>query len=128
MGKLIKFEDSAELSGGTPPDLDEAKGAFMESLVRGNKQIKKDRAASISEDAQMTYKRSIEDMEMEIKKLKRTRENMLDMSPENTQSLIVASQFDAKTFVERDQAIGFELRNLVIKLDIAKNRYQLLFT
>lgn len=102
-------------------------GAFMESLKRSNKQIRDDRAAAIGENAEITYRREIEDMRMDIKRLKRKRENKLDMSPTNADSLILGEDFDAPRFVKEDVVIGVELRNLEIKLGIAEERYQYLF-
>lgn len=113
----------------TSPDLNEVQigGAFMESLKRSNKQIRDDRAAAIGENAEITYRREIEDMRMAIKRLKRKRENKLDMSPTNADSLILGEDFDAPRFVEEDIELGVQLRNLQIKLEIAENRYQYLF-
>lgn len=37
-------------------------GAFIESLKRNNRQIREDRALNISEDAELLYKRKIEDL------------------------------------------------------------------
>lgn len=102
-------------------------GAFIDSLKRNNKQIRDDRAVTIGEDAEMTYKRKIEDMEMEIKKLKRDRDGMLDLSGDNALSLKVATDFDATAFANKDMEIGVTLRNLEIKLEIAKERYAFLF-
>ena len=103
------------------------KGAFAETLQRNNKQIKRDRAAQIIEDAGLLYKRQIEDLEQEIKRLRRDRNAMLDLSPTNATSLILASDFDAKEFVDKDLEIGVKIRNLEIKLEIAKKRYHYLF-
>jgi len=103
------------------------KGAFYVNLDRNNKTIKKDRAIAIAEDAQMIYKRELEDMEMGIKRLIRERANMLDLSPSNTDSLVLASDFDAKAFVTKDIELGVKLRNLEIKLEIAKQQYEYLF-
>lgn len=102
-------------------------GAFMDSLVRNNKQIREDRAIVISESAEMIYKRTVEDMELRVKQLKRERENMLDLSPTNAQSLILATDFEAKDFVEKDVQLGVDIRNLEIKLEIARERYNHLF-
>lgn len=107
--------------------LDEMKGAFVGSLVRNNKKIRQDRAIAIAEDAQMIYKREVEDLELQIKKLRREREAMLDLSPTDSTSLIMASDFDAKAFVNKDIEIGIAMRNLEIKLDIARARYISLF-
>jgi len=103
------------------------KGEFFDSLTRNNKKIRSDRAISIAEDAQLLYKRKIEDMEMQIKRLRRERSNMLDLSPTDANSLVLASDFDSESFVEKDIEIGVKLRNLEIKLDIAVERYSVLF-
>ncbi len=108
--------------------LSEIKGAFAASLTRNNRQIKKDRALAIVEDAQMIFKREVEDMETRIKRMKRERDNMLDLSPESATSLKLASEFDAKAFVSKDIDLGIQIRNLEIALDIARTRYAELFT
>jgi len=102
-------------------------GAFVSSLKRNNKQIREDRAASISEDTQMCFRRNIEDLEVEIKRMKRDQENMLDLSPTNSQSLVLASDFNSKTYVDKDIELGVKIRNAEIRLDIAKKRYAYLF-
>jgi len=102
-------------------------GAFLSSLTRNNRQIKTDRATAIAEDAEMTYKRKVEDIQYEIRKLNREREQMLDLSPEKANSLMLANDFDSKAFVEKELLLGIQLRELEIKLDIATTRYNLLF-
>jgi hypothetical protein len=102
-------------------------GAFYDSLKRNNKQIRDDRAAAIVEDTELIYKRKIEDLELAIKKMKREQENMLDLSPTTAQSLVLASDFDSGTYVDKDIEIGVKIRNLEIKLEIATNRYKYLF-
>jgi hypothetical protein len=105
----------------------EMKGAFVASLKRNNRQIKDDRAEAIAEDAQMRYRRTVEDLDMEIKRMKRKRDNMLDMSPENSLSLMVADNFDSAEFVDRDVKLGIDIRNAEIKLKIAQEQYNHLF-
>ncbi len=107
--------------------LSELKGAFASSLVRNNKKIKEDRALVIVESAQIHYKREIEDSELQLKQLKRDREGMLDLSPTTADSLVLASDFDAKAFVTKELDLGIRIRNLEIKLDIARARYKYLF-
>lgn len=102
-------------------------GAFMSSLTRNNKEIRKDRAVSIGEDAEMRYKRYIEDLEMSIKRLKRDQENMLDLSPQTATSLKLASDFDAEVFVNKDSEIALKIRNKTIEVNLAKDRYNYLF-
>ena len=103
------------------------KGRFMEALVRNNKKIRDDRAQAIGEAAQMIYKREVEDTELEIKQLRRERDAMLDLSPTTADSLVLATDFDAKAFVSKDIAIGIKIRNLEITLDIARTQYHQLF-
>lgn len=102
-------------------------GAFTSSLKRNNKQIREDRATSISEDTELIYKRSIEDLELSIKKMRREQDNMLDLSPSNAQSLVLASDFDSDEYVRKDVELGVKIRNSSIKLDVAKQRYKFLF-
>lgn len=102
-------------------------GAFVASLKRNNSKIREDRASSISEDTQLMYKRQIEDLSVNIKKLKREQENMLDLSPTHADSLVLASDFDSKTYVDKDVELGVKIRNLEIKFEIALKRYSYLF-
>jgi len=108
-------------------DEKESNGAFVNSLRRNNKQIKDDRAATISEDAQMAYQRAIEDLIMDIKRMRRSRENMLDLSPENSFSLMLGKDFDGKKFVEADTRIAVDLRNAEIKLELMQKQFTYLF-
>jgi hypothetical protein len=105
----------------------ENNGAFLSSLKRNNKQIRDDRAQAIGEDAQLVYKRTIEDLEMSIKKMKREQENMLDLSPTNAISLVLASDFDAVAYSQKDIDLGVKIRNAEITLEISKKRYEYLF-
>jgi hypothetical protein len=100
---------------------------FTDSLKRNNSKIREDRATAISEDAEMLFKRTVEDIALEIKRTKRDRENMLDMSPDSADSLKVASDFDSVAFVAKDLDLGWKLRNLEIKYEIATARYVELF-
>jgi hypothetical protein len=105
----------------------QAVGAFFGSLKRNNKQIRDDRALAIAEDTQLVYKRKIEDYETSLKRMKREQENMLDLSPTNAQSLILASDFDSSAYADKDIDLGVKIRNTEITLEIAKKRYDYLF-
>lgn len=102
-------------------------GAFISSLTRNNRQIRSDRATAIMEDAELYYKRSVENLEVDLKKLKRDRDNMLDLSPENVTTLKVASDFDAAAFTSKDIELSIKIRNTEIALDVARSRYNYLF-
>ena len=128
-------EGQAKIPNETPTDthiaeasLENMEGAFVDSLTRNNRKIRADRAAAIAEDAQVIYKREIEDMELQVKRLRRERDNMLDLSPTTADSLVLALDFNSKVFVEKDIRIGVQIRELEIKLEIARSRYSYLFT
>jgi hypothetical protein len=104
------------------------KGAFVVSLQRSNGKIRKDRAADIAEIAEMAYKNAVQNLMVGIKRMKREREAMLDLSPTNAMSLMVANDFDSEKFVERDVQLGVDIRNAEIRLDIMQKRYAHLFT
>jgi hypothetical protein len=110
--------------------MDELKlgGALGASLNRNAREIKRDRAVSVHEQIELIYKRKIEDMEMEMKTLQRKREGRLDMSPSNSMSLILAVDFDANGFVNSDLEDTLRIRELRIKIEEAKARYDYLFT
>lgn len=102
-------------------------GAFIDSLKRNNKQIREDRATTIAEDTDLVYKRNIEDLQMSLKKMRRDQENMLDLSPHHADSLVLATDFNSKEYVDKDVELGVKIRTTEIKLDIAQKRYGHLF-
>lgn len=108
-------------------EVQEIPGAFLSTLIRSNKDIKKDRAIAVAEDVQMTYKRQVEDLEIKIKRLKREQENHLDLSPEVALGLKPAKDVDSLAWVDKDLALGVQIREEEIKLDIARKRYEYLF-
>jgi hypothetical protein len=107
--------------------LDAMTGAFVSSLKRNNKQIKEARAVAIAEDAQMYYKRKIEDIEKDLRQTRRDREAMLDLSPSDKNTIISVSDFDATKWVEKDLELGLRIRELEIKLEVASKQYNYLF-
>jgi hypothetical protein len=107
--------------------LEVTKGAFLTALKRNNKQIRDDRAQAIGEDCYMIYRRTIEDLQLNIKRMERDRENMLDLSPDNVFSLKLASDFNAKEFVDKDLELAIKIRNEKIKLAEAVARFNYLF-
>lgn len=107
--------------------LEEMKGAFVSSLKRNNKQIRDDRALAITEDAELLFKREVEDLLTEQKRVKRDRDNMLDLGGNNTTNIISLSDFDAKAFVAKDLELGLKIREIDIRLEVAQERYKELF-
>lgn len=104
-----------------------ARGALGASLVRNNKTIREERGEVIFTDTERSYKRKIEDLEYDLEKLRRKRDNQLDLSPTNADSLIVASDFDTKQFIDNDLKLSIDIRNMEIAIEIGKQRYTYLF-
>jgi len=102
-------------------------GAFNASVARTPKEIRESRGAAISEDGEIAYKRAVEDQEYIVRKLKRDRAQMMDISPSNSLSYLVAREFDAKGFQEKDMEYSMQIRNESVKLAILKARYEYLF-
>lgn len=112
----------------TPAEqLNDLKGSFVASLRRNNKQIRDDRALAIAEDAELLFKREVEDITTLLKVTRRERDAMLDLGGSTTTSIISQADFDAKAFVAKDLDLGLKIRTLEIKLEIANNRYNELF-
>ena len=115
----------------SPEDLDtqlsEMPGRFAKQLTRNNKKIRADRALAIAEGAQLIFKRTVEDYITDIKKLRREREALLDLSPTTADSLVLASDFDEKSFVSRYLDLGKRIREKEILLEIARESYEDLF-
>jgi len=103
-------------------------GKFLKSLKRNAKQIREDRANVIFGDTNRLYRRKVEDLEDELKKLQYSRDALIDLAPDSSMSNVVAPKdFDAATFIEEDLKLGVQMRNIEIKLEIAKRQYTELF-
>lgn len=110
-----------------PQNVEELKGAFQRSLYRNNKAIKQERADSIIETAQMKYKRTVEDLALKIKQARRDLDSLLDLSPTDTHSLIMASDFNADAFIAKDSALRLSIYEDEIRLKILGAAYKQLF-
>ncbi len=102
-------------------------GAFAETLKRNSKAIRKDRADAIADELELKAKRSVEDIEVLIKHSKREMDNMLDMSPENSLSLIPAKNFNSDDFLKLRLDLKRKIRLLEIDLKLATEDYEYLF-
>lgn len=104
-----------------------APGAFATMLKRSNKQLREDRAENIVRNTKKQYRRRIEDMNDQIAQINEDRQNLLDINPGNTQTIINPSDFNTDEFIEKDIDYGVKLRNIQIKLEIALEQYRNLF-
>ena len=115
-----------EAGGITTMDVSE-NAAFGSSLKRNNAAIKKDRADEITREAFIRFKRSVEDLEEELYRLIRRRNNMLDLSPTSVQSLMPAKDFDAGQYLLDDIKLSKEIREKTIIANITRKRCNYLF-
>lgn len=105
---------------------EDLKPRFIESLQRNNDQIREDRARIIGEDAELIYRRRVEDIELKIKRLEREQEGLIDISPLDKNSLTFAD-FQPEAFVQRDIELSLIIRNLNIQLELTRIRFEYLF-
>lgn len=105
------------------------KGLFYQNLTRDFKKLKADRAESVTEDAEIAYKRHIEDYCRDLREISRRRENlMLELAPTTTyDATVVPADFDVNKFMAEDEKLGIKSRELTIKLEIMLDRYEILF-
>lgn len=105
------------------------KGLFYQNLTRDFKKLKADRAESVTEDAEIAYKRRIEDYCRDLREISRRRENlMLELAPTTTfDTSVVPADFNVNTFMTEDEKLGLRNRELLIKLEIMLERYETLF-
>ena len=105
---------------------EDLKPRFIESLQRNNDQIREDRARIIGEDAELIYRRKVEDIELKIKRLEREQEGLTDVSPLDKNSLTFAD-FQPEAFVQKDIELSLIIRNLNIQLELTRARFEYLF-
>ena len=105
------------------------KGLFYQNNTRDFKKLKADRAESVTEDAEIAYKRHIEDYCRDLREISRRRENlMLELAPTTTyDATVVPADFDVNKFMAEDEKLGIRSRELTIKLEIMLDRYETLF-
>lgn len=113
-----EFSDFEEVAGD---------GFLKYSLDRSAKDIKRDRAVDIADDIKISYERTIEDLERDLRKMLRRNKSRFDFSPNNTLSLVIAEDVNGEDVVEQDIKAALEIRNLRVKLNEAKRRYNFLF-
>lgn len=105
------------------------KGAFKSDLMRSFKQLKEARAESVVEDAEILYKRKIEDLCKNLRQYERDREDMiLELSPSSVgSSTVVPLDFRIDVLLEKDIELGKKKREDEIILEIVLDRYQRMF-
>lgn len=102
-------------------------GKFQSILMRNNKQLREDRGLLISKNAEKSYRRRVEDLSDALEQLIVDRDQLLDVNPGNTQTIINPSDFNQDEFVSKHVEIGLKIREIQIKLEVAKKGYEDLF-
>lgn len=105
----------------------EKQGFVYQSLGRSSKEIRQERGDVIAEDLEMTFKRAVEDLSMQLKRLERKRRGMYDFSPTNSLSLVMTKDVDSSEIKDKDLELSLDIRNTKIQLEIAEVRYKELF-
>lgn len=104
-------------------------GHFLSNLTRDFKAIKHDRAESVSEDVEITFKRRIEDLCRQHREYQRKIDNlMLEMAPSTSISnAVVPADFDPQKFQRMDEEYCMKARDTAITLEQVLKRYEYLF-
>lgn len=106
---------------------EEKVNALAATLSRNTAAIKADRATEIAELAEIEAKRKVEDLEREVKQLERRKKSSLDLSPDNTYSIMKVKDFEPSDFVDAYSNLGLQIREAKIKLNNARQTYNELF-
>lgn len=101
---------------------------FESILTRKGDDVITARAASISKLAEMAQETLVNRLEKTKIELEMSRQEMLDMSPDNRYSLKVGENFKADSWIGDYQTLSLELINIEIELKVAKATSEELFT
>ena len=108
--------------------LKELTGAFAESLLRNGTKIREDRGLALWNSAERVYRRKMEDLQSRIEDLESSRNALIDLSPNDVNSLTVPSDFNAEEFYDKDMKLTLDIRDTKIRFEEAKARYEALFS
>lgn len=108
-------------------DLKTQKGAFATSLLRNASKIKEDRALAILRNGEKYFRRKVEDIQDRITNLETERDSLLDMSPTDINSLVLATDFKSDEFYEIIRKLTLNIREAKVELEEMKKQYEYLF-
>ena len=100
---------------------------FLNKISRSNKELRQDRALIIAKGTEKALRRKIEDFNDNLESLKLSLENLLDINPSNTHTIINPSDFDSAAYIRTAEEIDLKIRDITIRRDLAKVRYEQLF-
>lgn len=102
-------------------------GALGAAIARSPQQVRDARASQIVEASRLNYRRRLEDKVMEIKSMEAQRAAHLDLSPDNTQCLISAKNFNESAFVSVRVSTALAIKDAKEQLDVLSADYEDLF-
>lgn len=108
-------------------ELKQVGGAFAGSLLRNASKIKEDRALTILRNAEKYFRRKVEDLTDRIGNLEVERQALLDMSPTDINSLVLATDFKADEFYDTERKLTMQIRECKVELEEMQRRYEYLF-
>ena len=85
---------------------EEPKGALQQSLTRPGVKVRADRARQIASAAKLRYRRKLEDLHLSLREARDRQESIIDMSPDNSLSIISANEFDPNDFVSQNAELA----------------------
>jgi hypothetical protein len=102
-------------------------GALAESLGRNGTKIRADRARQIADDSKVEFRRTVEDIGRDIRRLEISKEGLLDMNGDNELSIISSRDFNVDTFIKETVSIVKQIANKQIAYDLLAKEYEYLF-
>lgn len=106
---------------------DLTKSPFMSTIARSNKELRQDRALIIAKATEKALRRKIEDFNDNLESLKLSLDNLLDINPSNTHTIINPSDFNPDAYIRTAEEIDLKIRDISIRRDLAQKRYDALF-
>jgi hypothetical protein len=108
-------------------ELKKVPGALAASLLRNSSKIKEDRALAIVRTAEKYFRRKVEDIQDRITNSITERDNLLDLSPTDINSLVLATDFKADQFYDSVRRITLAIREAKVELEEMQAQYENLF-
>lgn len=102
-------------------------GELGAAIARSPQQVRDARAAQIVEASRLNYRRRLEDKVMEIKSMEAQRSAHMDLSPDNSQCLLSAKNFNENAFVSTRTSTAIAIKALKEDLAVLTEDYSRLF-
>lgn len=101
---------------------------FEQMLSRSGDRVLKDRAESVSKLATMAQTRLVQKLEEKSIELDMKKQELIDLSPDNRQTLKLGRDFNPEQWVEKYQSVSLDIVNNEVELKTAVATMYDLFT